>query len=382
MRKKLGFLIAIAISLNMTTTCFAEAAPSQSNVVGLTLEQAISNLESSNEELKNIDSQIDAANKQYDWDNQQSISISTSGKDQSQYVAYQYAQVVIQRDLTPLSDQQRIDDTKNTKDERLNTIKFDLEKQYTKVLTSKQQIDNINKYISDLDEQMNQLEEKIKLGQSTKDELNPLKVKKNSLLSTINGPKIQMEVSSLIIKKYLNIDLNNELKLLPTKKDFVKFNDADIEKKIIDAAKNDYSYESLQKTIDLSKKQVDIYTKYAYDSVTEPMNSQLTLKDSENKSVDTNTSTQVSLWNSYYNLKNKEDSVQTQNTALEAVQLSYDKAKQSFDNGLIDKVTLNFATLNLDNQKVATQDAINDYMISQEQFKYMLNGHASSGSIS
>ncbi|MBC2581560.1 TolC family protein [Clostridium sp. DJ247] len=384
MKKKLSFLIAIAISLNVTTTCFAEASSAERNVVSITLEQAISKLESSNEELKNIDSQIDAANKQYNWDNQQSIAIATSGKAQSQYAPVQYAQLVIQRDLTPLSDQNTLDDIKNTKDERLNTMKFDLEQQYMKVLTYKQRIDNINKNIEDLDGQINQLQEKIKLGQSTKDELNPLYVKKNSLLSAIRLPQGRMEISLFFVKRYLNMSLNfnTDLKLSPAKKNFVKFDDTDIENKIIDASKNDYSYKSLQKSIDLSKKQVDIYTKYAYDSVTEPMNSQLTLQNLENKSTDTYTSTQVNLWNSYYNLKNMEDNVQTQNVALEAAQLSYDKAKQNFDNGLIDKVTLNFAALELDNQKTATQDAINDYMIAQEKFKYMLNGHASFGSIS
>lgn len=383
MRKKLGFLIAIAITLNITTTCFAEAAPqaSGSNAVILTLEQAMNTVESKNEELKNIDSQIEAANKQYDWDKQQCIAISTSGKSQASYSGNEYVRVVMQTDLIPLSDKQKIDDIKNTKSERLNTIKFDLEKQYMTVLTCQQQIDNINKYIKDIDEQMNQLQQKINVGQATVDQLNPLKVKKNSLLSSISGLNAKMQTPLLTIKKYLNIDLNSDLKLSYVKKDFAKFDDSNIDKKIADAVKNDYSYGNLEKTIDLTKKQVDIYTKYVYDSVTEPMNSQLTLQDNQNKLSDKTTSMEVDLWDSYYNLKNKEDAVQTKNTALETTQLTYNKAKESFDKGLIDKVTLDMAELNLDNQKVDTQDAINDYMNAKDQFEYMLNGHAASGSI-
>lgn len=383
MRKKLGFLIAIAITLNITTTCFAEAAPqaSGSNAVILTLEQAMNTVESKNEELKNIDSQIEAANKQYDWDKQQCIAISTSGKSQASYSGNEYVRVVMQTDLIPLSDKQKIDDIKNTKSERLNTIKFDLEKQYMTVLTCQQQIDNINKYIKDIDEQMNQLQQKINVGQATVDQLNPLKVKKNSLLSSISGLNAKMQTPLLTIKKHLNIDLNSDLKLSYVKKDFAKFDDSNIDKKIADAVKNDYSYGSLEKTIDLTKKQVDIYTKYVYDSVTEPMNSQLTLQDNQNKLSDKTTSMEVSLWDSYYNLKNKEDAVQTKNIALETTQLTYNKAKESFDKGLIDKVTLDMAELNLDNQKVDTQDAVNDYMNAKDQFEYMLNGHAASGSI-
>ncbi|MBI6873619.1 TolC family protein [Clostridium aciditolerans] len=380
MKKKIGFLIAMAITLNVTTTCFADAAPAQSNVVNLTLEQAIGNVENNNEELKNIDTKIEAANRQYDWDSQQSLYISQNNNE-SQYGPGKYLNAVIQRDLTPLTDKKSIDDIKNTKSERLNTIKFDLEKKYLQVITYQQQIDALNKCIVDIDQQMNQIQEKINVGQATKDQLNPLKVKRNTLVSSISGLQAYMQTPLFTIKKYLNIDMNSELKLSAAKKDFAKFDDSDIENKIITAVKNDYSYGSLQKDINLSKQRLDITTKYVYDSVTEPMNTELSLKDLQNKSADTYTATEVKLWNSYYNLKNKEDAVQTQNTALEVAQMSYDKAKQSFDNGLIDKVTLDFAEYNLDNQKVTTQDAINDYMVSKEQFEYMLNGHASSGSI-
>ncbi len=381
MKKKIVFLIAMAITLNVTTTCFAEAAPVQSNVVNLSLEQVMGDVENSNEELKNIDTQIEAANRQYDWDSQQSLYISTNNHE-TQYKPGQYLDAVIQRDLTPLTDKKNIDDIKNTKGEKLNNIKFDLEKQYMKAITYQQQIDALNKCIGDIDQQMNQIQQKINIGQATKDQLNPLKVKRNTLVSSISLVQAGMQTPLFTIKKYLNIDMNSELKLSDAKKDFAKFDDSDIENKIIAAVKNDYSYGSLQKDIDLSKQRLDITTKYVYDSVTEPMNTELSLKDLQNKSVDTYTSTEVKLWNSYYNLKNKEDAVQTQNTALEVAQMSYDKAKQSFDNGLIDKVTLDFAEYNLDNQKVTTQDAINDYMVSKEQFEYMLNGHASSGSIS
>lgn len=380
MKKKIGFLIAMAITLNVTTTCFADAAPAQGNVVNLTLEQAIGNVENSNEELKNIDTQIEAANRQYDWDSQQSLYIYQNNHE-SNYGPGKYLNAVIQRDLTPLTDKKSIDDIKNTKAERLNSIKFDLEKQYMKIINYQQQIDALNKCIGDIDEQMNQIQQKINVGQATKDQLNPLKVKRNTLVSSISGLQAYMQPSLFTIKQYLNIDMNSELKLSSAKKDFVKFDDSDIENKIIAAVKNDYSYTSLQKDIDFSKQRLDITTKYVYDSVTEPMNTELSLKDLQNKSADTYTSTEVKLWNSYYNLKNKEDAVQTQNTALEVAQMSYDKAKQSFDNGLIDKVTLDFAEYALDKQKADTQDAINDYMVSKEQFEYMLNGHASSGSI-
>jgi outer membrane protein TolC len=134
---------------------------------------------------------------------------------------------------------------------------------------------------------------------------------------------------------------------------------------------------SIQKNIDIQKIQVDIQTKYAYDSLNEPMNSNLTLQDLQNKIEDSTTNLEVNLWKAYYTLKNKEDTVQSQLVAQESAQLSYDKANESFNNGMIDKVSLDSAELNLNTQKVSTQQSINDYMVTQEEFNYALNGHAS-----
>lgn len=400
MRKKLSLLIALAISLSITSTSFADTAanssvintttgstitsttPISSSTSSLTLEQALNNVASNNIELKNIDDKINALNKQYNNDKQQALAIEASGKSQANYGPGEYVGVVIQQQITPLSDEQKINDAKNSKDERLNGIKFDLEKQYMNAVTAKQQIDNINKNIAVLEEQIKQTEEKIKLGQATQDALNPLKVQKSGLLSQIASPNIQLQQSLLNVKKYLNIDGNADLTLSPAKKEYIKFDDADIADKINNAVQKDYTLGSTQKSVEITKMQVDIQTKYAYDSVTEPMNSKLTLQDLQNKLNNSNSLLVVSLWNSYYNLKNKEDTVQTQLLSQESAQMSYDKAKQQFANGMIDKVALASAELALNNQNVTTENAINDYMIAQEQFNYMLNGHASSGSIS
>lgn len=387
MRKKLSLLIALAISLSISTTSLAAEPVSNSgnsntttisiNASTLTLEQVLNNVESSNIDLKSIDKKIEALNKQYESDKRQAAAINASDKGQSQYPNGQYAQIVIQKEVTPVIDLQNIEDEKNAKDEKLNSIKFDLEKQYMNAITAKEQIDNINKNIVDLEEQIQQLQAKINLGQVTQDAVNPLNVQKSKLLSQLATPNTQLQQSLLNIKKYLNMDLTSSLNLSSAKKDFVKFDDSDIENKIINAAQKDYSLNSLKKNIDIQKTQVDIQTKYAYDSITEPANSKLTLQDLQNKIGDTTTNLEVNLWNAYYTLKNKEDSVQAQMVSQESAQMNYNKAKQSFDNGLIDKVALDSAELALNTQKTSTKQAINDYMVTQKQFDYVLNGHAS-----
>lgn len=385
MRKKLSLLIALAISLSISTTSLAAELTSGTssnnaavvNTLGasLTLDQILNNVETSSIEIKAIDKKIDSLNKQYNNDKMKAISIDANNKSESQYKNGQYAQIMVQKEITPAQDLQNIEDQKNTKEEKLNNIKFDLQKQYMNAITAKKQIDNINSNIANLDEEILQLQAKISLGQATQDVVNPLYVQKSKLLSQLAAPNTQLQQCLLNIKKYLNMDLTASLTLSPAKKDYTKFDDSDIVNKINDAVKKDYSLNSINKNIDIQKIQVNIQTKYAYDSIIEPENSKLTLQDLQNKVNDTATNLEVSIWKAYYTLKNKEDSVQAQLLSQEAAQMSYDKAKQSLDNGMIDKVALASAELALNNQKVATEQAINDYMITQEQFKYVLNGH-------
>ncbi|WPC42255.1 TolC family protein [Clostridium sp. JS66] len=386
MRKRLSLLIALAISLSVSTTSMAAAAVmvtgsdsvvTSINISDLTLDQALNSVENSNIEVQSLNNKIDSLNKQLDNDKRKVIGIDASGKTEANYSGSEYAGIMVQKQVTPVQDQQNIDDTENSKDEKINTVKFDLQKQYMSAVTAKEQVDNINKNITNLDEQIKQTQAKIDLGQLTKDSLNSLNVQKSKLLSQLASPYMQQQQSILNIKKYLNMDINNTLNLAPAKKQFVKFDDTNIGDKIKEAISRDYNLNSIQKNIDIQKIQVGIQTKYAFDSLLEPMNSKADLEDLQNKLYNTNTNTDVNLWKAYYALKNKEDTVQAQVAAEESAQAAYDKAKQSFDTGLIDKVSLDSAELALNTQKVALEQAINDYMIVQEQFKYALNGHAS-----
>lgn len=388
MKKKLSLLIAFAITLSISTTSLAAEAvtSSTSNTTNtavtvtastLTLEEVLNKVEGSSIDLQAMDKKIEGLNAKYDSDKRQVASIDASGKGQSQYANGQYAQIMIQKEVTPLQDEQNIKDQKNARDEKLNTIKFDLENQYMNAVTAKQQIDNINKNIADLDAQIAQIQAKINLGQSTKDEVNSLVVQKSKLLSQLASPNTQLQQSLLNMKRYLNMTLTSDLSVVDDKKDYVKFDDTGIENKINSALLIDNSLDSLKKNADTQKVQVDIQTKYAYNSLTEPANSQLTLEDLQNNLSNTTTTLGVNLWSAYYTLKNKEDTVQAQLVSQESAQMTYDKQKQSYDNGIIDKVTLDSAELALNTQKVATQQAINDYMITQEKFNYVLNGHAS-----
>lgn len=377
MRKKLSFLVALAISLSISTTSFAAASTpvnsttnsiqTNGDTVNLTMDDAINNIQNSNTELKLMNQKVDYLNRQYDLDHDAAISMANatgiSGKTQEI--------------ITPLKDEQNVKNQKDAVDVRFNNIKFDMERQYLNILTCRDQIDNINKTITNIDEQIKKLEEQIKVGMATTDKLNPLNVQKSQLLNQIDSINNQIDTSLLTIKQYLNIDLSKNLNLSDAKKEYVKFDDTNIDDKINQAIQKDYGVNQAEASLDIVQKQKELYVRYDNDSSGGLTGVESSLISAQSGVLSASSSAKSNLWSKYYTLKSAENAVQTQILSNKKAQADYDKAKSNYDNGVIDKVSFDTTALALEKQKNLTQRAVNEYMITQEQFKYMLDGHAS-----
>lgn len=385
MRKNLSLLIALAISLSTATTCFAADANSStgssvnnssvqttnSSTLNLTVDDAVNNIEKSNTEINLMKGKLDTLNKQYDLDHGIAIDLNTdiSGINKQQ--------VKIQQLITPLKDEQNVKNQKYAIDVRLNNIKFDMERQYLNVLTCNDQIDNINKTLTNIDEQIKKVQQQIDLGLVTSDSLDSLNVQKSQLTTQIDSINQSIDNSMLIMKQYLNIDLNKTLLLSSAKKDFVKFDDTNIEDQINKALEKDYGVSEAQDSLQISQQQEKIYAEFDNDSSGGLSSAESDLLTAQNNVVTTTNSAKSSLWSKYYTLKSDEQAVQTQSLSEIAAQADYDKAKSNYENGTVDKLALDTAALALDKQKNISQRATNEYMITQEEFKYMLDGHAS-----
>lgn len=380
MRKKLSLLIALAISLSISTTSFAAVANDTTNsssiqvtgdTVNLTIDDAIKNIEGSNTELKLMKNKIDILNKQYDLDHNLGTSLATDVAGVNGF------QVKTQQLITPLKDEQSVKNQKDSIDVKLNTIKFDIERQYLNVLTCRDQIDNINKTIANIDEQLNKLQQQINVGQATTDSQNSLKVQRSQLLAQIDSIDSQIDKSLLDMKQYLNIDLSKKLNLTSSKKDFNKFDDANIADKINQAVQKDYGVAQAKLSMDIVEKQKELSVEYDNDISGGLSSSESSLLSAQSSVASAAATSQINLWSKYNTLKSNENAVQTAKLSEKSAQASYDKAKSNYDNGMTDKVSLDTTALALDKQKNLTQRTVNEYMIAQEEFKYMLEGHAS-----
>lgn len=409
MKKNLSLLIALALSLTVNTAVFADAAnssvPSNTNIINtssdiitLTLDEALNNVEKNNTELKLMNDRINSLNKQYDIDHNFATSLNVSSNDPKAVISNGYLNAKLAQEVVPLRDELNIKKAKNDRNEKLNVIKFDIQRQYMNVLNSRDQIDNINKTLANINEKIGQIKEKIKVGQASSNELDTLNVQKTQLETQQNDVQNGIDQSLLKIKQYLNIDLSKTLNLVPVKKTLTAIDDKDISNKISAAASKDYALVLLNDKIDLFKKASDIYAKNAHNYLPDPndplqamirkmgfgtnyvsneTSNKSDLASAQNDLITAKAGLPQALWANYYALKNKEAAVQTQILTEKTAQDTYDKLKKNFEVGMTDKVTLDSAALELDKQKNLTERAINEYMVAQDEFNYMLQGHAS-----
>ncbi len=386
MRKNLSLLIALAICLNTATTCFAAGTVnSTSNPVNnsvqvdnsnlnLTIYDAVNGIEKSNTEISLMKGKLDTLNKQYDLDHEIATSLRTD------IVGVNKQQVELQQLITPLKDKQNIKNQKYAIDVRLNNIKLDMERQYLNVLTCNEQIDNINKTLTNLDEQINKLQQQINLGLATEDSLNAPNIQKSQLMTQIESINSSIDNSMLVMKQYLNIDLNKNLILNYAKKDYVKFDDTNIEAQISSALEKDYGTSESQISLQIAQEQQKIYVRYDNDISGNRSSAESDLLAAQNNVISTNSNAKSNLWNKYYTLKSDENAVETQALSEKSAEDAYNKAKSNYDNGMTDKLAVDTAALALNKEKTMKQRAINEYMIVQQEFKYMLDGHASAQS--
>lgn len=384
MNKKLAAVLALSFVLSMGGTCFAADASSQTSTssstsvsntpqtVSLTLDDVLNQLESNNRSIKLLDQKIDLCNKQYDSAHSNSLGLQASNTNQAT-AGNQYAALKIQEDVIPQQDALAIEDAKHNRNDTLKTLKFTTEQEYMAVVNLQDQIDNINRTIDNVNKQIDQTNLKIQQGQLTKDALNTLEVQKSQLQASLNTPKSQLQQNLLSIKQALNLDLNTNLVLAPAQKDFAKYDDSNISDKITTSVTNNYDLYSLQKNIDFAAMEQDIYSKYYHNDNTNEVQAGLSVQNLKNQLDETKLNKTITFWNSYYNLKNEEDAVQTAQTTVDADGVTYNSTAAKLKQGMVTQLQLDSAELTLNKDKLSLQMAINNYMVAVDTFEYNLS---------
>jgi hypothetical protein len=387
LKKQLNAAIGIVLVLGMGGTCFAqsgtaEAAAGTSDVSAgtidtgstrsLTFDEVLGSIEKNNKEIQMYDQKILLYQRQFDRDHQNAML--NSDKDPVNFPPGQYASVKIAIDVVPKQDEQNIKNAKHDREDALQDLKFSAEQQYLNAVNAEDQIANINAQIANTDKKIAQTKIKIQYGQLTNDALQSLEVQKSQLEASLNTPKSQLQQCELNVKQIINMDLNTGIKLtLPASKQFVKFDDSNIQAGIDNAVNNSYDMEKIIQNIAVLNIQEGIYKQYSYNDATGEVNTGLSIEDLRNNLYNTQLNLRINLWDSYYSLKNSEDLVNTENVKVQNAQLNYDNTSAKVKAGALTQLDLDSAELALQSEKINLKNAEDNYMVASEKFQYDLS---------
>ena len=207
----------------------------------------------------------------------------------------------------------------------------------------------------------------------TQDSLQSLNVQKSQFQASLNTPKAQLQQNLLTIKQKINMDLDSNLTLLSTQKQYSKFDDSNMESKIDTAVKNNYNMEKINNNLNILKIKEAIYKQYSYNDDSGEVSTGLSIQDLENSLADTELNTKISLWNSYYNIKNLEDNVSLENVKVESAMANYNTILSKVKEGTAVQLQADSAELSLKYEQANLKNAQNNYMEAVDEFQYNLN---------
>lgn len=336
--------------------------------LNLNIDEVMQKVEKDNMELKLMDGKITLLNRLYDRDLTLSQSI-----DNDRDISINYNNVSFRKQLMLNFRQSALNvkSARKDREDKTKEIKRELERNYLNVLNCRRDIKNTEDTLKNLDMQIEKLQRYIEQGKASPTSIEPLKVQKSQLKSSLNLPKLQEQESLLKIKQYLGLDQTKDIKLNLeyANKKFELYSPEDIDKIINDSIENNFGLYKMKEGLDFLKVERQIYEKYGRNTEVESTNTDIRIRDTENSIEDYKLNLRVNFWSAYYNLKEKEDEVNVAKVNLEYSKMKYEEIKYRFDQGLQDKVQLESAKLDFEKKKIEEEKAVNEYMITVQSFK-------------
>ncbi|MBU5269931.1 TolC family protein [Clostridium cochlearium] len=334
----------------------------------LNINEVMEKVEKDNMELKLMEGKEKLLNRLYDRD----LTLSQS-VDNDRDISINYNNVSFRKQqlLNFRQSALNVKSARKDREDKIKEIKRELERSYLNVLNSRRDIKNTEETLKNLDMQIEKMQRYIDAGKTSPTSIEPLKVQKTQLKSSLNFPKLQEQESLLKIKQYLGLDQSKNIKLNLeyANKEFKLYNPENIDKIINDSVEKNFGLYKMKEQLEFLKEERRIYEKYGRNTEVESTNTDIRIKDMENSIEDYKLNLRVNFWSAYYNLKSKEEAVDVAKANLQHSKMKYEETKYRFEQGLEDKVELDSKELDFEKKKIEEEKAVNEYMITVQSFK-------------
>lgn len=331
------------------------------STLNLSLEDALKRVETNNSDLKLTDSKIQI----YDKQNQQELA----RHDANLAVVDEDSRK--DRDLNYKRTQWTLDNAKHDRDNQLKNLKVDISNQYQTILSLQQQADNIGKQITDLNTMIDQINLQIKLGLQIPSTIYGYNAKRSGLEALQKMAVNNMNSSLNTLKQDLGIDLNRPVILTSPIMTYTKFDDKDIDQKIVKSAQTTYDIQKYKQDIEISQIEHDI--DFYYNDTQSADMIELSIEDKKATLENLPVTKELNLRKAYNDLKSKENTIESDRLTVEADQINIDIMKKNIEVGKSSSLEL-LALQNtlLTDQNTMQQDVI-AYMTDAANFQNSLD---------
>lgn len=352
----------IATNTN-TTESSTSSNSTDSSVLNLSLEDALSRVEESYNQIVLDDRYIEILERQYQQALAYQKTMKQNGTDPMEVDDAKTLKLNVPVALYNLNSK------KHEREVNLKTAKITITSSYESILAAQLNMDYIKQEISKLKKEMDSMNAKINAGLAKASDIEQFKAAMAAYEASLSSAQSQMKSSMISLKNDLGIDLDAEIVLTSKPIEYGKFNDIVIDKRIETAIENSYNIKALKQVIDNTQIEYDIYDRF---SDVNKDATEIKLEGLKNQLEQMPNSIKVQLKTQYNALKSLESVISADKLSIEAAEINLKTAQQNYDLGQTIYLDLANAELQLSKAKNTLQQDIISYMTAVASFESSL----------
>lgn len=371
------FSMPIYVSADIPTTSSAPATTSTSNdsnvsssihpmpplSLSLSLEDALKRAEKNYDPVVLDDKHIEILERQYE----QALGYQQLYRENG--IDFDKQNEVEMLELNVPVALYNLNDGKHKREIDFKNAKVTITNEYENILAAQMQKEYINEAISNLQKDMDSINEKIKVGIAKTSDISRDKVAMAKYQAALSSAENGIQSLMISLKNDLGIDPITEVTPTSNIMDYKKFDNTDISGKIETSIKNSFSIKTLPEQIENAKLSYEIYKSF---SAKQEDSTQISIKDLQNELEQKPKTIAVQLKIKYNTLKSAEATVEADKISIEAAQISLNTVLANYSMGQVIYLDVLNAKLQLSNSKNTLQQDMISYMMASMNFQNSL----------
>ena len=361
--------IAVAADAGSESPAYTE----KGGVVQLTLTTMYNRIKADNDEYQVLAKKLDiyqrrlsvAMHDKYNADNGVAPLAAKAAEriawEKQRYTDWQYTELEVER-------------YKNDLEEKLDSIKSDLKRQYTNILDLEKNLQTYEDEMVRLQNNIDQLNARIKVGVAKASDMDAYTAQERKLVADVAAQKRSIELAKFNLKVDLKIDTDKDIALRAYESKFSRFPEKDLEKKIKKAIDGSFSVYQNERNLELLREERAIMLQWDKDGVmmTNLQNNEISIREAEYSLVSAKRSEEAGFWSDYYSLLNQDDQIEITKLNLQLAENNYKIVSAKLAQGMATNIEEQDSRISLEEAKTTVQSAVNDYMRMREDFELRL----------